>query len=177
VYGDLIRGAMREIARVLKPSGWATIVFHNTDAAVWQVIREAAEATGFSFHEASSLDRLQKSHKGYKGRSETEDVAHFDVVFNLHKSGRPAQQPPATSGSFHLDLDALIETLAQDPEVSSRGLQGIHAEVMRRMASAGTGSFVDYADTPAARSREVSRIRRKRGRRDLLRRTSLREGR
>jgi DNA modification methylase/transcriptional regulator with XRE-family HTH domain/NAD-dependent SIR2 family protein deacetylase len=153
VYGDLIRGAMQEIARVLKPSGWATIVFHNTDAAVWQVIREAAEATGFSFHEASSLDRLQQSHKGYKGRSETEDVAHFDVVFNLHKSGRPAPQPAAASNGFHLDLDVLIETLAQDPEVSSRGLQGIHAEVMRRMASAGTGSFVDYADIRASWNR------------------------
>lgn len=55
--------------------------------------------------------------------------------------------------SFHLDLDVLIETLAQDPEVSSRGLQGIHAEVMRRMASAGTAIFVDYADIRASWNR------------------------
>ena len=147
-YGDLIRGAMEEIGRVLKPGGWATIVFHNTDAEVWQVIREAADAAGFSFHEASSLDRQQQSHKGYKGRSESEDVAHFDVVFNLRKSitplrkSRPAKDP-------HLDLDALIEALARDPEVSGRGLQGVHAEVMRRIASEGSGVFVDYADVRA----------------------------
>ncbi|MDR6302567.1 DNA modification methylase/transcriptional regulator with XRE-family HTH domain/DNA-directed RNA polymerase subunit RPC12/RpoP [Nitrobacter vulgaris] len=151
VYGDLIRGAMQEIARVLKPGGWATIVFHNTDAEVWQVIRDAAQATGFTFHEASSLDRQQQSHKGYKGRSESEDVAHFDVVFNLQKSGKTAQKP--ATNAFHLDLDVLIETLAQDPEISSRGLQGLHAEVMRRLASAGAVTFVDFADIRACWNR------------------------
>src|SRR5690606_32109220 len=37
-YTGLMEGAMKEIARVLKPGGWATVVFHNTDAEVWQSI-------------------------------------------------------------------------------------------------------------------------------------------
>lgn len=146
VYSQLIRGAMQEIGRVLKPGGWATIVFHNTDADVWQVIRDAADAAGFSFHEASSLDRQQQSHKGYKGRSESEDVAHFDVVFNLRKSITPTLRKSRPVKDPHLDLDVLIEALARDPEVSERGLQGVHAELMRRIASKGSGVFVDYAD-------------------------------
>ena len=36
-YGDLMAGSMAEIARVLKPGGWATVVFHNTDSAVWRL--------------------------------------------------------------------------------------------------------------------------------------------
>ena len=84
-YSKVMNKTMREIARVLKPNGWATVVFHNTDAAVWEAIRDAASAAGFEFHDASALDRKQQSHKGYKGRSGQEDVAHFDVVFNLHK--------------------------------------------------------------------------------------------
>ena len=48
-------GAMREIFRVLKPGGWATVVFHNTDAAVWEAIHKAATQAGFAFHEAASL--------------------------------------------------------------------------------------------------------------------------
>lgn len=147
-YAELMRGAMHEIARVLRPSGWATIVFHNTDAEVWQVIREAASSVGFAFHEASSLDRLQQSHKGYKGRSESEDVAHFDVVFNLRKSAKSLTKPRSARAS-DVDLDALIAELAGDPEIAGRGLQGIHAEVMRRIASAGSGMFVDYADVRA----------------------------
>ena len=67
-YGELMADSMGEIARVLKPGGWATVVFHNTDGAVWRALGGAASAAGFEFHEASSLDRKQKSHKGYKGR-------------------------------------------------------------------------------------------------------------
>ena len=85
-YGSLISAALAEISRVLKPGGWATIVFHNTDASVWQAIKDAALTNGFEFHEASSLDRKQQSHKGYKGRGGEEDVAHFDVIFNLRKA-------------------------------------------------------------------------------------------
>src|SRR5262249_16812486 len=84
-YAEIMKASMREMARLLKPVGWATVVFHNTDAEVWAAIRDAASAAGFTFHQAASLDRRQQSHKGYKGRSGSEDVAHFDVVFNLMK--------------------------------------------------------------------------------------------
>jgi DNA modification methylase/DNA-binding XRE family transcriptional regulator/DNA-directed RNA polymerase subunit RPC12/RpoP len=148
VYADLMRSAMREMARVLQPGGWATVVFHNTDADVWHVIRDAAETAGFSFHEASSLDRQQQSHKGYKGRSESEDVAHFDIIFNLRKPEIPLRRARQTK-DVNFDLDGLIEMLVSDPEVSQRGLQGVHAEVMRRIASESAGIFVDYADVRA----------------------------
>src|SRR5437879_8509269 len=67
-YSDLIGAAMGEIARVLKPGGWATVVFHNTDAEVWQVIRDAAKSAGFEFDQAVSLARQQQSNKAYKAR-------------------------------------------------------------------------------------------------------------
>jgi DNA modification methylase/transcriptional regulator with XRE-family HTH domain len=147
-YADLIEGAMREIGRVLKPGGWATVVFHSTDSEVWRAIRNAADRAGFIFHEAASLDRQQQSHKGYKGRSESEDVAHFDVVFNLRK---PAKAIPKASsdGRGKDNLAALISAVAKDPDFTQRGLQGVHSEVMRRLASSGSADFVDYADVRA----------------------------
>ena len=144
-YAELIGGSMREMVRVLKPGGWATVVFHNTDAEIWAAIRHAADSAGFAFHEASSLDRQQKSHKGYKGRSGSEDVAHFDVVFNLRKPETPRSKTRSIRNG-RLDLAALVATLARDPEIAGRGLQGVHAEVMRRLASEDTAVFVDYAD-------------------------------
>ena len=143
-YSDVMTGAMREIARVLKPNGWATVVFHNTDAAVWEVIREAASAAGFEFHDAGSLDRQQQSHKGYKGRSGQEDVAHFDVVFNLRKA-------PAKTGNAQarpkkeINLVQLVVEVGETPRHAKKGLQGIHAEVMRRLASKGSVEFADYS--------------------------------
>ena len=144
-YAELIGGAMREVSRVLKPGGWATVVFHNTNGEIWQALRDAADSAGFAFHEAASLDRRQQSHKGYKGRSESEDVAHFDVAFNLRKPKRPAKLAQS-HGKDSIDLAALVATLARDPEIARLGLQGVHAEVMRRLASDSGATFVDYAD-------------------------------
>lgn len=144
-YGDLMGAAMNEIARVLKPGGWATVVFHNTDAEVWKAIRDAASSAGFTFHQAGSLDRKQQSHKGYKGRSGEEDVAHFDVVFNLRKS--PQSRRRRTSKEPQpVALRRIIDEVRNEPSIVRRGLQGVHAEVMRRLASTGAESFVDYAE-------------------------------
>ena len=146
-YAFMIGSAMREISRVLKPGGWATVVFHNTDAAVWQAIQNAANSAGFIFHEAASLDRLQQSHKGYKGRSGSEDVAHFDVVLNLRKPTSKTRSKAKQNEKF--DLFTLVKAVASNTETAKRGLQGIHAEVMRRLASRGTTAFVNYADVRA----------------------------
>jgi len=143
-YEDLMTGSMREIARVLKPGGWATVVFHNTDGRVWAALQSAAQAAGFEFHEAASLDRKQQSHKGYKGRSGQEDVAHFDVVMNLRKRDK-LKTGALKSPSQTIDLDALVAELVDDEAFLARGVQGIHAEVMRRLASAEASVFIDYA--------------------------------
>ena len=147
-YAGLMSAAMREASRVLKPGGWATVVFHSTDGDVWEAIRDAADEAGFTFHEAASLDRRQQSHKGYKGRSGSEDVAHYDVVFNLRKPAQPAESAAMAPGN-DVDLAALVAAVVRDPQTANRGLQGIHAEVMRRLASDGSNAFVDYADVRA----------------------------
>ena len=143
-YASLMASAMREMYRVLKAGGWATIVFHNTDAQVWQAIHDAAGAAGFEFHEAASLDRQQQSHKGYKGRSGSENVAHFDVVFSLRKPLRVRSTVGSTARTG-IDIRELVTRLAKDPDIVQRGVQGAHAEIMRRLASAGASSYVDYA--------------------------------
>ena len=143
-YAGLMAGAMAEIARVLKPGGWATVVFHNTDSEVWTALRDAAAAAGFEFHEAASLDRKQQSHKGYKGREGTEDVAHFDVVMNLRKPVTAAISAPTPAEE--IDLIDLVERAARNATVASNGVQGIHAEVMRQLISRGSQWFPDFSD-------------------------------
>jgi DNA modification methylase/transcriptional regulator with XRE-family HTH domain/DNA-directed RNA polymerase subunit RPC12/RpoP len=149
VYTGLMAAAMGEMARVLKPGGWATVVFHNTDAKIWQAIRTAAADAGFDFHEATSLDRRQQSHKGYKGRSGSEDVAHFDVVLNLRKPTSNARKRKPARKPIETRLENLIAAVASDKSIVQRGLQGVHAEVMRRLASNGNTPFVDYSEVRA----------------------------
>ena len=147
-YAELMEGSMSEISRVLKPGGWATVVFHNTDAEVWKAIRDSASRCGFEFHEASSLGRKQQSHKGYKGKSGAEDVAHFDVIFNLRKPAASAQsgKAPRKRKAMTGDQIALLVRNVAKSSSSTGGVQEVHAEVMRRLASSGAERFVDYGE-------------------------------
>ncbi len=147
-YSGLMAGSLMEISRVLKPGGWATIVFHNTDSEVWRSLSEAASAAGFEFHEAASLDRKQQSHKGYKGRDGQENVAHFDVVMNLRKPVDAQASRSAPIG--RIDLDRLVSDASSIPDVAARGVQGIHAEVMRRLMSEGRTEFPDFQQVRVA---------------------------
>ncbi|MFD1035495.1 DNA methyltransferase [Sphingomonas hankookensis] len=141
-YSGLMAASLAEISRVLKPGGWATVVFHNTNSAVWRSLSEAAAAAGFEFHEAASLDRKQQSHKGYKGRDGQENVAHFDVVMNLRKPSAARAAPVGRNAE--IDLVRLVDDATAIPEVAARGVQGVHAEVMRRLMSEGRTSFPDF---------------------------------
>jgi SAM-dependent methyltransferase len=140
-YADLMTASMKEIARVLKPGGWATVVFHNTDGDVWAALSTAAREAGFEFHEAASLDRKQQSHKGYKGREGLENVAHFDVVMNLRKAGSEAVREVGRT-----DVGALVAEAMSIPEVVERGVQGVHAEIMRRLMSEGRSDFPAFSE-------------------------------
>jgi DNA modification methylase len=149
-YESLMISAMREIARVLKPGGWATVVFHNTDGLVWAALQTAAREAGFEFHEAATLNRKQQSHKGYKGRSGQEDVAHFDVVMNLRKTEHVKSSKPIKINASNVDdFKDLVLDLASQKKYFDRGAQGIHAEIMRRLASTGSSIFIDYSDVRA----------------------------
>ena len=165
-YERLMAGSMREMARVLKPGGWATVVFHNTDPRVWSCIQRAAIKAGFEFHDAASLDRKEQSHKGYKGRAGTEDVAHFDVVMNLRKASDDS------SAAIHprtpLDVQQVVNELCSDPSFVKRGIQGIHAEVMRRLASTGDSTFVSFAEVRRMAEAAAPAAKSSRGRRSAF---------
>src|SRR5262249_9750858 len=40
-YESLLAGAFGEVRRVLRPEGWASVVFHNSDDAVWSALQRA----------------------------------------------------------------------------------------------------------------------------------------
>jgi DNA modification methylase len=117
-YAALIEAAFDEIARVLKADAWTTVVFNTSDAETWSAFRVAVERAGFDLASASYLDKTQQSHKGYKGRSGSEDVPAFDVVLNLHKPGQ-IRRRPAPPGGYREAGELLAAHLASLPTVGS----------------------------------------------------------
>ncbi len=82
-YGALLAASFVEMRRVLKPGGLASVVFHNSDDSVWTAMLGAAESAGFVQHHVALLDKVQRSMKGYKGRSGRERVPFYDLVITF----------------------------------------------------------------------------------------------
>ena len=79
-YGELLSRVFREAARVLRPSGFASVVFHSSSPAVWTELRAALASQGFVTERASSLDRQQPTFK------QAGSGAHSNTVLLLRNS-------------------------------------------------------------------------------------------
>lgn len=62
-YGAMMASVFKDIARVLKPEGLATVVFHSAHAEVWRALAQAYATAGFTVEATSILDKIQASFK------------------------------------------------------------------------------------------------------------------
>src|SRR5205823_4647867 len=92
--------------------------------------------------------RRQPVVASFGGRAGQEDVAHFDGVMNLRQPVEARAMPESVASG--LDLTRLIEDALSVPEIAGRGVQGIHAEVMRRLMSDGRTEFPDFHQVRSA---------------------------
>ena len=77
-YEKMMRQAFQEYHRVLKPGHWMTVVFHNSNNAVWNAIQQAMLQAGFIVADVRMLDKQQKSY-----RQVTSSAVKQDLVISL----------------------------------------------------------------------------------------------
>ena len=141
-YANLMTSAFQEMYRALKPGRWASVVFHNSDDRIWQVIIDAVEKAGFELAETNAFDKTQLSFKGIKGQKGEERVTNKDIVLNLRKP-RP-EETASINGRTHLAeaeqraLEAVAEFLKTNPEPTERTLQHIWNHVLYGMIRDGS---------------------------------------
>jgi adenine-specific DNA methylase len=114
-YENLIVGSLREAARLLRPDGWISIVFSNSNGEMWSLMQRAIRKAGFSLGEVTLLNKGQRSVKGLA--SGFENVVTADLVLSLRKEGE-ATYTPATAPSESLSTmvnRALIAGVAPTP--------------------------------------------------------------
>jgi 16S rRNA G966 N2-methylase RsmD len=66
-YQALLTSVFSEVARVMKPDADATLVFHSSQASVWQALTASLADAGLSVTAASILDKTQASFKQVNG--------------------------------------------------------------------------------------------------------------
>ncbi|WP_034538269.1 DNA methyltransferase [Carnobacterium inhibens] len=80
-YQKLMEQCFKELFRVLKSNRWITVEFSNSQASVWNSIREALERAGFVIANVSSLDKKQGSFKALT----TTVAVKQDLVISAYK--------------------------------------------------------------------------------------------
>lgn len=80
-YQDLMMKCFAEFFRVLKPSRWMTVEFHNSKNAVWNAIQEALSRTGFVIADVRTLDKQQQSFKQINSNGAVKQ----DLVISAYK--------------------------------------------------------------------------------------------
>lgn len=103
-YAQLMGKIFGEIARVLKPTGSMTVVFHASKPAIWEALGDSFRDNGFAIERTSILDKTQVSFKQVVHEGGTRG----DALFLL----RPTGQREGSQGSrVRVDAHELVAGL------------------------------------------------------------------
>lgn len=140
-YARLMEKAFFEMFRLLKPGRWASIVFHNSDNSIWQVILQAAASVGFEVEEVNAFDKEQLTFKGIRGDKGLERVTNKDIVLNLRKPNGITTRRPSDSvrnGEAEARIaQGIAYFLGSNPPPEKRTLQHFWNVVLYDMLAEG----------------------------------------
>lgn len=116
-YRRLMADCFKEYFRVLKPGRWMTVVFSNTQAAVWNGLQTAMQEAGFVVANVSALDKRQGSFKAVT----TAVAVKQDLVISAYKPNGGLEQRFAERGATTESAWDFVQThLKQLPVVKMR---------------------------------------------------------
>ena len=117
-YRRLMADCFKEYFRVLKPGRWMTVVFSNTQAAVWNGLQTAMQEAGFVVANVSALDKQQGSFKAVT----TAVAVKQDLVISAYKPNGGLEQRFAERGATPDSAWDFVQThLKQLPVVKMKG--------------------------------------------------------
>lgn len=136
-YEDLMAASFSEIARVLKRGSWASVMFHNSDDAVWSSLERAIESADLDLESAVAFDKSQPSFKGVKQITDQERVSSFDLVLQLRATHRGKKKVPQPSQDQEQALVAAIRGHLRAAPPRRRTTPYLHSFAMRFLLEQG----------------------------------------
>ena len=110
-YRKLICRCFKELFRVLKPNRWITVVFHNSEAIIWNAIQDSLARAGFVVAQVAVLDKQQGS---YKQVVEAGSVRN-DLIINAYKPKTSFSRNFLEKAGYGLERDFVEEHLEKLP--------------------------------------------------------------
>ena len=112
-----------------------SVMFHNSDDAVWSSLERAIEAADLSLESAIAFDKTQPSFKGVKQITNQERVSSFDLVLHL-RAGRKQSTRPRSQVDEAVLINKIANLLATATP-RRRTTPFIHSFVMRVLLENG----------------------------------------
>lgn len=113
-YFDLLKGSFFEMARVLKPERWCSLVFQHKEPSIWTNIVEIAKEAGLEFKNTTvQLTKLPSWHKIDVPQS----VMSCQMIINFIRKKRPSVH----FGNINVPLERLILNVAEREIVKRHG--------------------------------------------------------
>jgi hypothetical protein len=147
-YETLLSEAFTEIHRTLAPSARVSVVFHNADDKVWSALLAATDRAGLVQTDVSVLDKVQRSMKGYKGRSGAELVPFYDLVITFVSGARASNNH--LNGAGEIALDAVRAHLKALSSASNDVTQ--HERSLEYLYSLSVGAVIGAGHHPTGLS-------------------------
>jgi hypothetical protein len=110
-YRGLMTNCFEEMYRVLKPSRWITVVFHNSKASVWNAIQEALAKAGFLVAQVTVLDKKQGTLKQVTSPGAVKN----DLVINAYKPRKAFQKRFLEKAGYGLEREFVAQHLRMLP--------------------------------------------------------------
>jgi len=84
-WTEMMRKALSEIFRVLKPGRWMTLCYHDTSDGTWYALQELLSEIGFIPDASTKAVYIETREKAYKKKKDDENVQKRDLVINFRK--------------------------------------------------------------------------------------------
>jgi len=141
-FATIMNLSFKEMARVLKPDHYSSVVFHNTSARNWQLLMAAVRAAGFQLESMTFIDKGQASWN----QVASEYAANFDPVLQLMKGRgghhREVTRPKETNKSEQDIIEIIRRHLGSRPKLRHRTTAYIHSLVIRHLLLTGKEGFI-----------------------------------
>lgn len=138
-YGSLLTSVFSEVSRVLKNSGFATIVFHSARADVWRTLSSALGTSGLQTITTSVLDKAQSSFKQTVSRNGVKG----DPLILVSKADRAH-----FASDIHMQshVDATFAAAHDSSEAVERTPERMYSRFITRCLETGTPVQLDAAE-------------------------------
>lgn len=110
-YTSLMTASFMEMKRILKPKRWITIVFHNTQASIWNSIQESITRAGFIISQVSVLDKKQGSFNQVSASGAVKN----DLIINAFKPEEEFSKRLISNAGEGMEIDFVKEQLKHLP--------------------------------------------------------------